>query len=84
MKLSELKLSSLILFPTERIKTDDGLTLTTFETDGLQDELAQEYLRMMVDCTSFKEARMIMTLLFLAYSTGELQCDVDQFYSVEE
>ena len=84
MRLSELKLSSLILFPTERIKTDDGLTLTTFETDGLHDAVAEEYLTMMVDCTSEKEARMILTLLFQAWSDGSLKIDVDEFYSVEE
>jgi len=79
-----MKLSSFLLFPTERIKSSDGLTLTTFDTHGIHDDVAQEYLRMLVNCASLEEARMIMTLLYQAWSDGEIKCDIDKFYAVEK
>ena len=79
-----MKLSDFLLWPDERVTTSNGLTLTTFENNGLQDGLAKEYLNMMVNCTSVKEAQMIMTLLYQSWADGELVVDVDEFYSVEE
>jgi hypothetical protein len=79
-----MRLSDFLLFPDERVKTGDGLTLTTFEDSGEHDAVAQEYLNMMVACTSVKEAQMIMTLLYQAWTDGELVVDIGTFYTVEK
>lgn len=79
-----MKLSDFLLWPSERIDIGDRLELTVFDNDAVPDPLAQEYLQLLVDCTSIKEAQMIMTLLYQTWADGGLQIDVDEFYSVED
>ena len=79
-----MKLSDFLLWPSERIETGDGLELTVYDNNAESDPLAQEYLRMMVDCTSVKEAQMVMTLLYRSWADGGLLIDVEELYPVED
>lgn len=79
-----MKLSDFLLWPSERIDIGDRLELTVFDNDAVPDPLAQEYLQLLVDCTSIKEAQMIMTLLYQTWADGRLQIDVDEFCTVED
>ena len=71
-----MKLSDFLLWPSDRIETGDGLELTVLDNNAVSDSLAQEYLRMMVNCTTVKEAQMIMTLLYQSWADGGLEIDV--------
>ena len=60
-----MKLSDFLLWPSDRVESKDGLELTVYDNNAENDPLVQEYLRMMGQSTTVKEAQMIMTLLYV-------------------
>ena len=79
-----MKLSGFLLFPETRLKTDDGLTMTTFGNDRVVDGDAQEYLQMLVRADSEKEVQMVLTLAWNDWTSGKLEVDVGEFYEVKD
>ena len=79
-----MKLSDFLLFPTEKTVTGDGLDLTLFDNDGVDNPDVIRYLDMLVRADSRKEVQMILTLLWNDAMAGEVKMDVGKFGEIIE
>jgi len=77
-----LKLSDFLLFPETRLKTDDGLSMTMFGNDPVEEGDVQDYLQMLVRADSENEVRMVLTLAWNDWTDGKFDVDVGEFFEV--